>query len=194
MNEVRKLSMTDEELIKQISLRNQEVYEEMIHKYSKFLWAVTFSVMSQGMPQAKMNAEEIISDVFFRLWQHPEKYDAHRGTLKSYLALMTRSLTLNKLKQFKFEGTIEEINEPDEAEISIETKESVQMLFDFIMELEEPSRTILIERFFFESKPAEIQQKMGIPLKVINNRLYKGRKKLQKQMKQARGEKTIGEA
>ena len=41
-------------------------------------------------------AEDVAQDVFIALWRNPKAYDAKRGSLRSYVALMARSRALDR--------------------------------------------------------------------------------------------------
>ena len=41
-------------------------------------------------------AEDVVQDVFLRLWQRPSAYDPRRGTLRSYVSMLTRSRAVDR--------------------------------------------------------------------------------------------------
>ena len=43
-------------------------------------------------------AEEITQEVFLDLWQHPEKFDAQRGTLRSFLLARTHGKSVDFIR------------------------------------------------------------------------------------------------
>lgn len=43
-------------------------------------------------------ADEITQDVFLDLWRHPEKFDAERGTLRSYLLQRTHGKSVDRIR------------------------------------------------------------------------------------------------
>jgi RNA polymerase sigma-70 factor (ECF subfamily) len=43
-------------------------------------------------------AEDVLQDVFVRLWERPEMYDPDRGRLRSYLLAMTHSRAVERLR------------------------------------------------------------------------------------------------
>ncbi|MGH3495546.1 MAG: sigma-70 family RNA polymerase sigma factor [Sciscionella sp.] len=43
-------------------------------------------------------AEEITQEVFLDLWQHPEKFDAQRGTLRSFLLARTHGRSVDVIR------------------------------------------------------------------------------------------------
>lgn len=173
--------MTDDEIRKKLIAGDEQFFDQLIDQYSKLLWAVAATILTVNNSSQKMDIEEVISDVFLRLWQQPQKYNPQRGSLKSYLVIMTKSLALNKLKgkrRHQHEDIVE-INELSLSEAAQKDEEIAwQDLYDAVMKLEEPTRRILIMRFFYEMRPSEIQTQLGLSSKEVDNRLYRGKKKL----------------
>lgn len=177
--------MTDEEWQERLMQRDEKDYQLLIQQYGKLCWAVAASVLSNS-PSSRMDIEELISDVFFRFWQHPEKYDPERGSLKNYLALVTKSMALNKLKKIQRESALP-LEESWKGAVP-EAAADWQDLYEAIKELEEPTREIMIRRYFYNEKPAAIRQKLRLSEKEVDNRLYRGKKKLRSLLKHREGE------
>lgn len=153
----------------------------IIEKYSKLLYVVALSVL--GRQAKKEDIEELISDVFLRYWQNQKGYNSERGSLKNYLVMMTKSMSVNQLKKrrqiflplvdFPLEDLKEEVK-----------KESIiwDIFFEALFLLEEPTREICLERYFYELKPKIIAQNLNMSTKEVKNRLYVGKKKIRKEM------------
>lgn len=154
----------------------EETYQQVINQYSKLLWAVAATVL---INHHAADIEEIVSDVFIRLWQDPKKYDPEKGSLKTYLALMTKSMAINKVKKNN-RNPFRLVDEKEAHQEKIEQEQNWQILYSAIQQLEEPAKEIIIRRFFYEEKPKIIQQNMNISAKEIDNYLYRGKKKLRK--------------
>src|SRR5258708_5671557 len=43
-------------------------------------------------------AEEVVQEVFLRLWHHPEKFDPERGSLRSFLLAQTHGRSVDILR------------------------------------------------------------------------------------------------
>jgi RNA polymerase sigma-70 factor (ECF subfamily) len=43
-------------------------------------------------------AEDVVQDVFLALWRDPSKFDAARGSLRTYVAMMARSRALDRVR------------------------------------------------------------------------------------------------
>lgn len=176
--------MTNEEIYTGLLNHDEEVFNQVVTSYSKLLWAVAASVLTPTQPQAKEDIDELVSDVFIRLWRNPKSYDPVRGTIKTYLAVMTKSMAINLLtnrKRKKEEAT------DDSVFSDMVTAEEMndldwQELYRVVMTLEEPTRSVIIKRFFCDMKPADIQKELNLSAKEVDNRLYRGKQKIKKEL------------
>lgn len=91
--------MEDEQFILDIREGKELAFEAVVHEYSKLCWVIAYSILGKQTPEAEI--EELVSDVFLRLWKHPDKYDPEKGSLKNYLVLMTKSMAINKHYRLK---------------------------------------------------------------------------------------------
>src|SRR3954465_12387634 len=65
----------------------------------------------RGVPAAALRilhdpvqAQDVTQDVFVRIWRNPQKFDARRGELGSYLRLMARSRALDLWRESQAAG------------------------------------------------------------------------------------------
>ncbi len=54
--------------------------------------------LSRRIIRSDPSAEEITQEVFLDLWQHPEKFDAQRGTLRSFLLARTHGKSVDFIR------------------------------------------------------------------------------------------------
>jgi RNA polymerase sigma-70 factor (ECF subfamily) len=47
------------------------------------------------------HADDVLQEVFLRLWREPQAFDAHRGSLRSFLLVMTRLRSIDILRSNK---------------------------------------------------------------------------------------------
>ncbi|MBQ5954757.1 MAG: sigma-70 family RNA polymerase sigma factor, partial [Firmicutes bacterium] len=57
-------------------------------------------------------------------------------------------------------------------------KEDMSRLRNAVMGLEEPSKEIMLRRFFVGQKPAEISAAMDMPVRKVENLIYRSKEKL----------------
>ena len=174
--------MQDDILVKKISDGEQDAFLYMIKTYSKLMWVIIGGILGTvGTPQ---DIEECISDVYVYVWQNPNAYNPQKGSFKTFLAVIAKSKALDayrKLSKNKITELTDAISADDDGLLDyIIEKEIHHKLYAAIETLKEPNREIMIRRFFFEEKPKRIAEKTAIPVKEVENRLYKSKLRLRK--------------
>lgn len=174
--------MTETNAIAGIKNRDERVISEVIVKYSKLLWPIAAAVLKNvGTEQ---DVEECVADVFIDLWENPDKYDAERGTLKSWLCMVARCKAIDRYRALSKHSTV-----PLEGAMMVgrlgmqdallqeETKRELVAAVNALAEVE---KDILIRRYYYEQKPREIAKALDLPLKQVENHLYRSKQKLRK--------------
>jgi RNA polymerase sigma-70 factor (ECF subfamily) len=62
-------------------------------------WSTLIHSLAMRITADHAAAEDVTQDVFVHLWQHPDRYDPHRGALRSWLCLLARSRALDWLRR-----------------------------------------------------------------------------------------------
>lgn len=167
-----------------IKTKNEKVIAAVIQKYSPLLWKVVSNVLINAA--STQDIEECVADVFIHFWLNPEKYDANKGKLSSYLSMVARSKAIDRYRQIvrKQEVSIEEQILTCSSELldEIISKQEKEKLFICIHNLEETDREILIRRYYYDQKPKEIAVALDIKGKQVENRLYIAKQRLRKMM------------
>ena len=173
--------LNDKKMISAIIKRDEQMLAFVIQKYSKLLWKITASILLNV--SSVQEVEECVADVFIFLWQYPEKYNPDRAKLSSWLSMIARSKAVDrypsliKNKEISMEEIIVESLGYAEVKTSDEDKE--ELLF-YIAELDEKEKELIVRRYYYEQKPAEIALALDIPKKQIENRLYYAKQKLKR--------------
>ena len=176
--------MKDNDLIQEILEGKQDAFSYMIDTYSKLLWVVVGGILANvGTTQ---DIEECISDVYVQIWKNPGAFNQQKGSLKTYLAVIAKGKALDtyrKLTKSKVIELDETIQSTDDSLLDyIADKEMVQELYTAIQSLTEPNREIVIRRYFFGERPANIAKTISLPVKEIENRLYQSKLRLRKKL------------
>ncbi|MPM29013.1 hypothetical protein SDC9_75551 [bioreactor metagenome] len=174
--------MNDVQMIAAIKKGDKAFIKYAIEKYSKLLWSIAGTILRNvGSTE---DIEECVADVFVYLWQKPEKFEAQRGKLKSYLAIVARSKATDKYRQLSKQNivSLDEKLIIDTFEImdDILSEERKRELTAAIESLEEPDREIIVRRYYYEQKPKEIAFSLDMPIKQVENRLYRAKQRLSK--------------
>ena len=176
--------MIDEQyLIQQIKTGSQKALETVIDRYGSYVKAIAANIIKPSMTDA--DVEEVVSDVFLSLWSHPG--DPDRGSLKGYLAAITRNKARDRLRRFHLEIPLEndflEVPVEDSCR-QIELAQLKQAVKQMVDRLEEPDRTILLRYYYFYQKTDAIAQDMGMKPATVRTKLARSRQKLKEWLTQ----------
>ena len=176
--------MIDEQyLIQQIKTGSQKALETVIDRYCSYVKAIAINIIKP--PMADADVEEVVSDVFLSLWSHPG--DPDRGSLKGYLAAITRNKARDRLRRFHIEIPLEndflEVPVEDSCR-QIELAQLKQAVKQMVDRLEEPDRTILLRYYYFYQKTDAIARDMGMNPATVRTKLARSRQKLKEWLTQ----------
>lgn len=175
--------MNDEEIAKRLRQKDVDIFNYIMDHYNKLLWVVVGNIL-EGIGSVE-DIEDCISDVYIKLLENPRTYDHKKGSLKSFLVRIGkndaidkyRKLTRVNLSVIHENSYIEDDDNPLQSILHKENKEKVLEALD---NLKEPDREIIIRRYFYDEKVKIISEKMNLPLKMVENKLYQGKLKLKK--------------
>lgn len=174
--------MQEKNIIDAIKAGDEQAMQKIICRYSRLLWSIVGAVLSQVGTTEDM--EECVADVFIDLWEHPQKYDESRGSLKAWLSVIARNKAIDRYRQKTKIQTIP-LEEIVLAQMGVEPEmENKEGLQEALAELTEEEKEILLRRYVYQQKPKEMAVALGLSVKQIENRLYRIKAKMRKQMEQ----------
>lgn len=172
--------LKDETIITAIAAGDEGAMDHVINQYSRLLWPIASAVLKNA--GSEQDVEECVADAFIYLWEHPDKFDPSRGSLKSLLCIVARSRAIDRYRQITRHGTVplEEAVLADqfgmqEALIQEETRRE---LLAAVKALGEPGREILVRRYYYNQKPREIALALNMTVKQVDNSLYRTKRQL----------------
>ena len=183
--------MNDKKIISAIEARDEQMLAFVVQKFSKLLWKIAASILINAT--SAQDVEECVADVFIYLWQYPEKYDPDKAKLSSWLSVVARSKAVDSYRRItrKREISMEEIVVESlgyaENDVADEEKDKLRSCIEG---LDEKEKELVIRRYYYEQKPAEIAVALDMPKKQAENRLYYVRQKLRKMMEKQEGERS----
>lgn len=172
------MDLKEETIWKSIQQKDIEVFEQYYKEHFR-----SFYLMARKYLNDPASAEEIVNDVFLKVWEDGDKM-VIETSLKSYIyrAIINRSINMiNKTK--KDEARHVELNAfPDEGyELQqIEENELKVKLYAAIDHLPEQCRRVFEMSRFEELKQQEIADKLGISIKTVKNHITIALKMLNK--------------
>ena len=158
--------------------------ERTIDKYSRLLWTVAAKILD-GIGN-EQDAEECVADVFVDLWKDPESFDPSRGSLKTFLCLKARSKAIDRFRKLSSHmvEALDETQIPAVADPADELidRNRIRELYEATGRLDEPEKEIIIRRFFIGQKPSQISKIMGLPVRKIENVIFRAKLRLREEL------------
>ena len=124
-------------------------------------------------------AEDLTHDVFERLWRG-NQFQESRGTLRSYLLMMTRSMALNQLNQNKNRRSILERwrgefkQQTASGEPELQASERAAELQLCLAKLSEKQRQIIEQCYLQGKTQQQIADEMAMPLGSVKTNARRG--------------------
>src|SRR6202142_3789374 len=109
-------------LVTAIRSGDQSAMAALYDRYSSIVYAGALRVLKD--PGA---AEDVLQDVFMQLWRNPGAFDASRGNMAAWLAVITRHRAIDALRRRHPQNDIEEVVVAVEPDFATEADRSRTM-------------------------------------------------------------------
>jgi RNA polymerase sigma-70 factor, ECF subfamily len=161
----------DPDLLSAIRSGNTDAMAMLYDRYSSIVYAVALRVLGDTAA-----AEDVMQEVFMRLWRSPETFDASRGSLGPWLAVIARNRAIDVLRKRHPETDIEDVVvsvEPDMAG-EAERARALEKVRGALGAMPSAQRSALEMAYFEGLTHTEIAAKTGEPLGTIKTRIRAG--------------------
>jgi RNA polymerase sigma-70 factor (ECF subfamily) len=160
----------DSELMARLTVRDQRALVELYRRHARRLYPLIRRIVTnEGL------AEEILQDVFVRLWTRASLYRAEEGHLLAWLITMARNLALDALRKdarwrgkLEFEEALHETTEAHRLEPDVDTTLSVRHA---LSTLPDDQRRAVELAYFAGLTHAELAVHLNQPLGTVKSRL-----------------------
>jgi RNA polymerase sigma-70 factor, ECF subfamily len=150
---------------------DQGAMAELYDRYSSVVYAVALRVLGDTGA-----AEDVLQEVFLQLWRNPHAFDAARGNLSSWLAVVARNRAIDSLRKRRPETDIEDVVlsvAPDFAGEAERARAAAKVRG--VMGSMAPAQRGALEMAYWEGMShSEIAEKTGEPLGTIKTRIRAG--------------------
>ncbi|GGF14640.1 DNA-directed RNA polymerase sigma-70 factor [Halobacillus andaensis] len=180
---------TDVELYERIQSRDKEALELLYDRYEKLLYSFAYRFTKDTQM-----AEEVMQDVFLKLWRGKGAgtYVRERGKFSSWLLTITRNgsidlLRKKKVKEVEWHNRDSLHEDLPGVEKEIEDKEERDALRKAIHTLPDSQQRMICLFYFQGMSQREIAEKCDIPLGTVKGRVRLALKKLRENLEKEGG-------
>ncbi len=173
----------DETLLERIAGGEASALTELYERYSPLLLSLSRRILS-----SVSDAEEVIQEVFLQVWNQAGRYDTRRSSVSTWLVLITRSRSIDRLRTRQvvdrtlagFEQEKRGLHTSPEGAASVWMAERRSRLRRELGQLPAEQRQVLELAFYEGMTQSEIAAATGIPLGTVKTRTLLAMKKLKK--------------
>ena len=178
----------DEQIIAQILTGDVDAYKVLYHSYASSVLGLSYRIVGD-----RRQAEEVMQETFWRVWQNASSFQSHRGSVTNWIFGIARNLSIDVIRKEK-KVTMESLpdahseraessphlkadhNVPDAAWSSLQREQVHVALADLPSEQRD-----VVEWIYFQGKTRrEISQEFNIPFGTINTRAKLALQKLKR--------------
>lgn len=87
-------TLTDQELMQRIKNRDEEALKQLYDRYERPIYSFAYRMVRDAMM-----AEEVVQELFLRIWNAAERYEGSNGKLTSWMFTLTRNITIDLLRK-----------------------------------------------------------------------------------------------
>lgn len=168
-------------LLNQIQENDDSALSSLYDQYSRLVYSVAYKVVGN-----QQDAEEVMQDVFLRLWNKSELYDAEKGKFVSWLLTLTRRIAIDLIRHKQRVSRVQDPVSLDEKEYLWETtlvyddtdSELKRNLADALHDLPSEYREAIQLAYFKGMTHSQIAEHLKRPLGTVKSHIRQGMEKL----------------
>ena len=177
------------ELMERIVRRDDRALEELYERFSRALYAVILSIVKK-----KEDAEEILCEIFFQVWEKAPSYDLGKGSVYTWLLTLARNRAIDKIRSKSYKNDKQNDDDVDEMDAftnmnnpspldNILLSERAALVKSALAQIPPDQKQVLEVAYFEGYTQSEIAIRMNLPMGTVKTRMRSGMKALQDLLK-----------
>jgi RNA polymerase sigma-70 factor (family 1) len=175
-------NLLEKDIVQRLKSGEVQAFDEIYNLYSKRIYRFAYSFL-----KTKVNAEEIVQEVFLRVWEKRAKINKYYS-FKAFLFTVSHNIIIDNFREnLKEQKYVEFLKENavvfhSDTEMSMEYSELNKMYWDAIDLLPERRRLIFKLHRIEGLSYSEISQKLNISNKTVENQMSSALKFLKEKL------------
>jgi RNA polymerase sigma-70 factor, ECF subfamily len=167
---------SDEDLLRAIALSDEESLAFLYDRYKTILFSIIFRILNN-----RAEAEDVLQDTFFQVWQKAGNFDESRGRGFTWLVTLARSRAIDRVRSLVSQQRIadessgiemvDRITDLEDRTVQKHQRHAVQ---NVMKELPEEQRKVLHLAYFEDLSQTEIAERLDEPLGTVKTRMRNG--------------------
>jgi RNA polymerase sigma factor (sigma-70 family) len=168
---------TEDELVRGLLCHEEQAYNFLYDNYSKSLFVIILQVVNQHAV-----AEDVLQDVFIKIWQNINLYDARKGRLYTWMLSIARNQAIDRVRSREFTNQSKTVELTSSVFNGTEGRLIMQDagLVKILTQLPDENRKLLELAYYQGYTHEEIATMLEIPLGTVKTRIRSTILKLRK--------------
>ena len=178
---------SDDELVVAVAQGHPAALELIYQRHGGAIYALARRVLAEDSL-----AEEVVQEVFLKLWQEPARFDPQRGALRSYLYRQAHSRAVERIRSEEARRRREDRHDRENVLASEDLETEAWLLIrselvkEAVAELSDGEREAITLAYFGGKSYREVAADLAVPEGTIKSRIRLGLGKLAARL-EARG-------
>lgn len=163
---------SDSELVDKLRARDPDAIATLYDRYGRLVYSLFLKVT-----QDRTVAEDLVQELFLRVWNRGGNFDANKGTLGVWILSITRNFAIDHIRsaQARFQTRLRSIEQTDPLSFSYKPAEPERILDSersvrqALSELTANQRRVLEMAYFEGFSQSEIAAKLQEPLGTVKS-------------------------
>lgn len=171
---------SDLDLMRLVAADDESAVERLYDRFGSLVYRMAY----QTMP-TRADAEDVVQEVFVRLWRTAGKYDPKRAALVTWVMLISRRHMVDRLRRTRARvkaGTLEEGWSPPAEQANVGAgmvdREKFAAVLEKVEKLPDLQRTVVQRAYLGGQTLKQIGQELNVPIGTIKSALSRALVKL----------------
>ena len=155
-------------LLAMIEQGDENAMADLYDRHSRIVFAAALRVLHE-----RSAAEDVLQEVFLRVWRKPSGFEGARGSLGAWLSVIARNRAIDVLRRRRPTDSVDDVPLACPGDLSehIEQRVMVERIRSLIQKLPPVQQRVLELAFFQDMTHAEIAAQTRMPLGTIKTRI-----------------------
>lgn len=176
------MNITSENFIEELKCKNPDALTFIIKNYGNLIYKIAYTNL-----HSKESAEECLNDVLLKIWSSINAFTYDDTKFKNWICSIAKNTTIDMIRKEKkhlnsINNENHDIEDSQNLEELILTKEDYKNIKTNILTLKELDRNIFINRFFLGKSLKEISAMYNLDYKTVYSKIMRAREKLRKNL------------
>lgn len=177
-------TLDDEELMERLGCRDLGAFRALYERYGNLVYSAALRVVRDDQI-----AEDMVQEIFLRIWRRPDSYVAQRGRFVTWLTSVARNRAVDEIRsrgrRFRHETASPEEQERElpapernDPALRAELSDQRRLILAALEQIPAEQRQIIELAYFGGLTQQEIAERLSQPLGTVKTRIRLGMQKL----------------